>query len=70
MLETDLQLTRNGISPGRQPGDEKRGELGRQERNGAKTNFLIKDQMFNGECAYKGEGKPIPANSSLEPSCM
>jgi hypothetical protein len=28
---------------------------------------LIKAQMFNGECAYKGGGRPIPTNSFLEP---
>ena len=43
------------VSPGRRTGAEKRGELGGQlERNGAKTSFLIKAQMFNGECTYKG----------------
>jgi hypothetical protein len=49
-----------------------RGKLGRREKNGAKSRFLIKAQMFNGKCAYKvgGRGRrPIPANSSLEPSC-
>jgi hypothetical protein len=55
------------VSPGRQAGAEKRGELGSQEKNGAKSRFLIKAQMFNGKCAYKGGGRPIPANSFLEP---
>jgi hypothetical protein len=44
LLETGPQLTRNGVSPGRQTRAEKRGELGRRERNGAKTRFLIKAQ--------------------------
>jgi hypothetical protein len=37
----------NWVSPGRQTGAEKREKLGRLERNGAKTRFLIKAQMFN-----------------------
>ena len=35
------------VSPGRQAGPEKRGELGGREKNGAKSRFLIKAQMFN-----------------------
>ena len=60
----------NCVSPGRQTEAEKRGELGRQERNGAKTRLLIKAQMFNGECAYKGGGGPfLPIHPwSLEPA--
>ena len=54
MLETNLWLTRNGVSPGRQTEAEKRGELCGQVSNGAKTRFLIKAQMFNGEYTYKG----------------
>ena len=51
----------NWVSPGRQTGAEKRGELGGREKNGAKTRFLIKAQMFNGNCVYKGErGGPFP----------
>ena len=46
---------------------KKAGKLGGWEKNRAKTRFLIKAQMFNGECTYKGGGRPIPANSSLEP---
>jgi hypothetical protein len=46
----------NRVSPGRQAGAEKRGGLGSQEKNGAKSRFLIKAQMFNGKCAYKGGG--------------
>jgi hypothetical protein len=46
----------NRISPGSQAGAEKRGELGGGEKNGAKSRFLIKAQMFNGKCAYKGGG--------------
>jgi hypothetical protein len=46
----------------------KRGDLGIWEKNGVKSRFLIKAHMFNGKCAYKGGGgRPIPANSSLEP---
>ena len=37
----------NWVSPGRQTGAEKRGELGGREKNGAKSRFLIKAQMFN-----------------------
>ena len=37
----------DGVSPGRQVGAEKKGELGGQEKNGAKSRFLIKAQMFN-----------------------
>ena len=51
-------------------GLKREGKLGGREKNGAKTRFLIKAQMFNGECSYKGgEGRerPIPANSFLEP---
>jgi hypothetical protein len=32
MLETNQQLTRNGVSPGRQTRPEKRGELGGREK--------------------------------------
>ena len=32
-------------------------ELGGREKNGAKSRFLIKAQMFNGKCAYKGAGE-------------
>jgi hypothetical protein len=35
------------VSPGRQPGAEKRGELGGREKNGTKSRFLIKARMFN-----------------------
>ena len=41
-------------------GLKREGKLGGQERNGAKTRFLIKAQMFNGKCAYKGGGGPFP----------
>ena len=60
----------NWVSPGRQTGAEKRGELGGREKNGAKSRFLIKAQMFNGKCAYKGGGGPfLPIHSwSLEPA--
>ena len=44
LLKTGLQLIRNRVLPGRQTGAENRGELGRRERNGAKTRFLIKAQ--------------------------
>jgi hypothetical protein len=37
-------------------GLKREGKLGGQEKNGAKTRFLIKAQMFNGKCTYKGEG--------------
>jgi hypothetical protein len=54
----------NWVSPGRQTGAEKRGELGGREKNGAKTRFLIKAQMFNGNCAYKGMwGAILPIHS-------
>ena len=34
----------------------------------SQDNVLIKVQMFNGKCIYKGGCvRPIPANSSLEP---
>ena len=59
------------VSPRRQAGAEKRGELGRREKNGAKTRFLIKAQLFNGNCVYKGErGGPFPPIHpwSLEPA--
>ena len=49
----------NWVSPGRQTSTEKRGTLSRQERNGAKTRFRIKAQMFNGKCTY-GWGGPFP----------
>jgi hypothetical protein len=35
------------LSPGRQARAEQRGELGGQEKNGAKSSFLVKAQMFN-----------------------
>jgi hypothetical protein len=38
---------------------KREGKLGGRERNGAKTRLLIKAQMFNGECAYKGGGGPF-----------
>ena len=61
----------NWVSPGRQTGAEKRGELGSREKNGAKSRFMIKAQMFNGKCAYKGGGGgPFPPIHpwSLEPA--
>jgi hypothetical protein len=42
------------LSPGKQTGTENRGELSGLEKNGAKSRFLIKAQMFNSKCAYKG----------------
>ena len=58
------------VSPGRQAGAEKRGKLGSQEKNGAKSRFLIKAQMFNGKCSYKGgEAHPPLIHSwTLEPA--
>jgi hypothetical protein len=38
---------KNQDTPGRQAGAEKRGELGGREKNGAKSRFLTKAQMFN-----------------------
>ena len=32
-------------------GLKREGKLGGREKNGAKTRFLIKAQMFNGKCA-------------------
>jgi hypothetical protein len=58
---------------GRQARDEKEGKLGGGEKNGAKTRFLRKAQMFNGKWAYKwGGGVGISTNSFLEPgtSCQ
>ena len=59
------------VSPGRQARAKKRGELGSQEKNGAKSRFLIKAQMFNGKCAYKGGGGgggPFPPIHSWSPA--
>jgi hypothetical protein len=58
----------NWVSPGRQTGAEKRGELGRREINGAKTRFLIKAQLFYGKCAYGGGAFPPIHPWSLEPA--
>jgi hypothetical protein len=46
----------NWFSPGRQTGAEKRGELGSRHmrEKWSQDKVLIKAQMFNGECAYKG----------------
>jgi hypothetical protein len=66
-LEVDLWLTRNGVHLGGRL-ELKERELGGLEKNGGKSRFLIKAQMFNGKYAYKGgRGVTIPANSSLEP---
>ena len=67
-MEANVQLTRNGVHLGGRL-ELKERELGGREKNGAKSRFLIKAQMFNGKCAYKGSGggRPIPTNSSLEP---
>jgi hypothetical protein len=49
---------------------KERGIRWSREKNGAKSGFLIKAQMFNGKCAYGGVGWGgwgIPANSSLDP---
>jgi hypothetical protein len=54
-LDTNLQLTRNGVHLGGRLELKKR-ELGSGEKNGAKSKFLIKAQMFNGKCAYEGGG--------------
>jgi hypothetical protein len=67
LLEPDLRLTRNRVHLGGRL-ELKERELGSRKKNGAKSSFLIKAQMFNGKCAYKGEGaRPIPSNSFLEP---
>ena len=67
-MEAGLRLTRKEIHLGGKPGLKREGKLGGQEKNGAKSRFLIKAQMFNGKCAYKVGGvSPIPANTSLEP---
>jgi hypothetical protein len=57
----------NWVSPGRQTGAEKREELGRREKNGAKTRFLIKAQMFNA-LIKGGRGFPPIHPWSLEPA--
>jgi hypothetical protein len=57
----------NWVSPGRQTGAEKRGELGGGEKNGAKTRSPIKAQMFNGKCTYK-RGGPFPPIYSWSPA--
>ena len=47
----------------------RRGDLGGREKNGAKSRFLIKAQMFNGKYAYKGGGTLLPIHSwNLEPA--
>ena len=67
-MEAGLRLTRKEIHLGGKPGLKREGKLGGREKNGAKSRFLIKAQMFNGKCAYKVGGvSPIPANTSLEP---
>ena len=61
IVESQHAAHMNWVSPGRQAGAEKRGELGGGEKNGAKLRFLIKARMFNSKCAYKGGGgRPIP----------
>ena len=55
-MEAGLRLTRNGVHLGGKPGLKREGKLGGREKNGAKSRFLIKAQMFNGKCAYKGGG--------------
>jgi hypothetical protein len=45
--ESQPEAHMDWVSPGRQAGPEKRGELGgRQKKNGAKPRFLIKARMF------------------------
>jgi hypothetical protein len=48
----------------------KKRKLGRQERerDGTKTVFWSRLKFLMADMLYKGEGKPIPAKSSLEPS--
>ena len=53
------------------PGWQARAErqkLGGREKNGAKSRFLIKAQIFNGKCAYKVGEAFLPIRPwSLEP---
>ena len=46
LLRADLPLTRNGVHLGGRL-ELKERELGGREKNGAKSRFLIKAQMFN-----------------------
>jgi hypothetical protein len=71
LLEAHLWLTRNGVHLGGKPGLKREGKLGGREKNRAKSSFLIKAQMFNGKCSYKGEwGEAFPPFHpwSLEPA--
>jgi hypothetical protein len=64
-LAAGLQLTRNGVYLGGKRGMKREGKLGSQEKNVAKSRFLIKVQMFKKKvCAYKG-GNPSPATPSF-----
>ena len=63
----------NWVSLGRQTGAEKRRELGKREKNGAKTRFLLKCLMENALIKGRrgqGEGGPFPPIHpwSLEPA--
>ena len=53
---------------GGKPGLKREGKLGGREKNGAKSRFLIKAQIFNGKCAYKVGEAFLPIRPwSLEP---
>ena len=68
-MEAGLRLTRKEIHLGGKPGLKREGKLGRQEKEWSSVNFLIKAQMFNGKCAYKGGGGgPFPPIHSWSPA--
>ena len=70
VLAADLWLTRNMVHLGGRL-ELKERELDGREKNGAKSRFLIKAQMFNGKCAYKGGGGgggPFPPIHSWSPA--
>ena len=58
MLEANPWLT-PGRKKKKKKKKKKRGELGGREKNGGKSRFLIKVQMFNGKCVYKGGEPPL-----------
>jgi hypothetical protein len=66
-MEASLQLIRNGVHLGGKPGLKREGKLGGREKNGAKSRFLIKLKCLMANVRIKGRGRPILANSSLEP---
>jgi hypothetical protein len=64
LLEANPRLTWTGFHLGGKPGKKREGNWA-VEKNGAKSRFLIKAQMFNSKSAYKGTGREVHSCQSI-----